>query len=143
MGTRMKMLLRLGGDRDPIGIGVGEVGDLGQDGFDGSGGFPAPGSGCERVVQDHPWQVEGAWVGIGGHRKGTPAVLAPVAQLLERAGGCQAAGKIEDRRLCGLCCAGGHLLEDQRREIPWMQAVADLMAHAVEPDVFERAFFTP
>ncbi len=62
---------------------------------------------------------------------------------MERAGRRLTTGEIEDRRLFGRRCAGGHLLEDQRREVPWMQAVADLMAHAVETDVFQRAFFTP
>ncbi len=65
--TPLQAVQLLGGDRDPVGIGVGEIGDLGHDGFDGSGGLPAPGGGGEGVVQNDPWQIEGAWVSIGGH----------------------------------------------------------------------------
>ncbi len=64
------------------------------------------------------------------------ARVAPVRQLRQRHGVRRAAAEVGDARL--VLAAMFHLREQHRHEVARMQAVAHLMAVAVEADVFQR-----
>ncbi len=59
---------------------------------------------------------------------GTESRITPMGELLERHGGLNATGYIDDLRSSRpLRWGSGHLLFDQRQQVPGMQAIAYLV----------------
>ena len=95
---------------DPVGVGFCEGGDLLQDRSGADLGLPVPGGAAGEPV--------GPRFRLMGHRSGSPAVSAPLAELLQQ--GCRSS-------------TTAHIGET--RQIAGVQAVAHLVPLAVEADV--------
>lgn len=68
----------------------------------------------------------------------TKAFIAPCGQLAEGHGGFGSTGEVDDS--IGGCefSRGEDLVEDQGGQVAWVEAVADLVALAIEADVAQR-----
>lgn len=88
-------------------------------------------------IQNHPRDIERATFWFGNNLMVTKAFVAPSGQLPEGHRGFGSAGEIKDSVGGGKFLGEEDLVENERGQVAWVEAVADLMPFSIEADVAE------
>jgi len=112
-----------------------------DDGVTRRRGVPSPGFLHRRGIQNHPRDVEGTGICIGGHLMRAKTISAPCTELGQRHSAFNSTADIEDRIYFPARIS--HLSDQERHDIAWVEAIADLISPTPESDVLERPASSP